>query len=332
VSICIANYNGMSLLPDCLDSIFRQEGEHMFEIIVHDDASTDDSANWLEAEHRNVKLLRSESNVGFCVANNRMVNVACGEFVLLLNNDAALFADALTTLLDDVLREPASGIRTLPQYDWESSVLVDRGCLLDPFCNPVPNLEVTRTSVAMTIGACLFMRRSIWDDLGGFPAWMDSLAEDVYLCCQARLRGHAIRVATGSGYRHRQGASFGGNRVQDGKLHSTFRRRALSERNKTASLVVLTPAPSVWPLVALHLLLLAAEGIVLSVLMRSLAPWHGIYAPTLRWTFSQRKMLLSRRRDEQAQRNTGLRRYFATTRFLPQKLRLLRRHGVPRLG
>jgi GT2 family glycosyltransferase len=332
VSVCIANYNGESLLRECLDSVFAQSLDGAFEVIVHDDASPDRSLELLRNEYPQVVLLESPANVGFSVSNNRMAAEARGEFLLLLNNDAALLPGALQRLVDTTSGPGAPAIATLPQYDWVTGNLVDRGCLLDPFCNPVPNLDPTRTSVAMTIGACLFLRRQLWNELGGFPAWMDSLAEDVYLCCQARLRGHRIGAAAGSGYRHRQGASFGGNRVQDGRLQTTYRRRALSERNKTAALVVLVPGPLAWLLLALHLFLLAAEGVAISALMRTLAPWRGIYGPTFHWTLSHLKMLLSLRRDQQSQRNTGLLRYFATTRWLPQKLRLLRRHGLPKLS
>ncbi len=42
-SVCIANYNGLSVLADCIDSVLDQSGDIPVEIIVHDDASTDDS-------------------------------------------------------------------------------------------------------------------------------------------------------------------------------------------------------------------------------------------------------------------------------------------------
>ena len=68
------------------------------------------------------------------------------------NNDAALFPDALTRLLEAARADPVEGILTLPQYDWTTGDLVDRGCLLDLFYNPVPNLKSGRNDVAMAIG------------------------------------------------------------------------------------------------------------------------------------------------------------------------------------
>jgi hypothetical protein len=65
----------------------------------------------------------------------------------------------------------------------------------------------------------------------------------MYLCCVARLWGHPVRALPASGYRHWQGKSFGGNRVADNRLSTTFRRRALSERNKTFVMAMTRPSP-----------------------------------------------------------------------------------------
>jgi GT2 family glycosyltransferase len=98
-SICIANYNGEHVLADCLDSLFSQRGAPPFEVIVHDDASTDGSLQLLRESYPQVAVIESHVNVGFCISNNRMVERANGEYILLLNNDAALMPDALATLL-----------------------------------------------------------------------------------------------------------------------------------------------------------------------------------------------------------------------------------------
>lgn len=328
-SVCIANYNGVGFVDHCIESVLAQQGGLPVEIIVHDDASTDGSAEWIKQRYPQVQLLVSHTNVGFCVANNRMVAKASGKFVLLLNNDAALQPDALQTLLAAAHRHAPTGILTLPQYDWRTGELVDRGSLLDPFYNPVPNLDAGREGVAYVLGACLFLERSAWEDLGGLPEWMESMAEDMYLCCLARLRGLPVQVARESGYRHRQGATFGGNRVDAGRLKTTYRRRFLSERNKTAVMVVCTPGQFVWLLLAVHLLALALEGILLSLLKRDMRLWREIYAPALAHALLQRRMLLARRDGVQRTRRIGLRAYLRPFTLLPRKLVLLRRHGLP---
>lgn len=330
-SICIANYNGVHMLAECLDSVLKQTSGVPIEIIVHDDASTDDSVAFLRERYPQVEILASSDNVGFCIGNNRMVAQARGEYLLLLNNDAALFPDALASLLEAARSQEQAGILTLPQYDWQSGELVDRGCLLDPFYNPVPNLDASRRDVAYVIGACMFLPRVLWNDLGGFPEWLGSLAEDMYLCCRARLCGLPVWVTRGSGYRHRQGKSFGGNRVDSGRLNTTYRRRYSSERNKTAVMVICTPTLLVWPLFALHLLMLAAEGPLLSLLKRNARVWRDIYGPTLAHVVRELGALRARRRAAQSGRRIGLRAYLRVFTAMPRKLVLLRRHGVPEM-
>ena len=328
VSVCIANFNGIEVLHDCIDSVLAQQGQAMVEILVHDDASTDGSVAWIRSRYPQVELLASEANVGFCVANNRLVADARGAYVLLLNNDAALFPDALAVLLQEASGSPTPGILTLPQYDWDSGALVDRGCLLDPFHNPVPNLSATRTDVAMVIGACMFMSRDLWHEIGGFPEWFGSIAEDMYACCVARLRGHPVRALLFSGYRHRQGASFGGNRVDQGKLRTTYRRRALSERNKTAVLAICTPGVLAWPMLALHCASLLVEGVVLSLLKRDWRLWRDVYRNALREVVLQRAWRDHRRRI-QSVRHVGVRDYLRPFVAMPRKLVMLARHGMP---
>lgn len=328
-SVCIANYNGVEVLADCIDSVLAQQGGLAIEIIVHDDASTDGSVEWMRQYYPNVELLAASENAGFCVANNRMVALARGEFVLLLNNDAALYPDALQVLVEAARGQPLPGIYMVPQYDWQSGDLVDRGCLLDPFYNPLPNLDPAQHDVAYVIGACLFTSHALWNELGGFPEWFGSIAEDMYLCCLARLRGLPVQVTPTSGYRHRQGASFGGNRAGESGLSTTYRRRALSERNKTAVMVICTPTAWVWPLLVLHVVVLCIEGVALALLKRDARIWREVYGGTIGCTLRSIGDWRARRRKEQRVRVAGLRAYWRMFVWRLRKLDLLRRHGVP---
>ncbi|RDS85292.1 glycosyltransferase family 2 protein [Dyella psychrodurans] len=330
-SVCIANYNGVGMLADCVDSVLAQQGDIGIEIIVHDDASSDDSVALLRTNYPQIELLASRENVGFCVANNRMVAHARGDFVLLLNNDAALYPDALLTLIEAARLQSSAGIVTLPQYDWETGVLVDRGCLLDPFYNPVPNLDPRRRDVAMVIGACLWVARDVWNELGGFPEWLESIGEDMYLCCVARLRGRPVQVTGASGYRHRQGVSFGGNRVTTQGLQTTFRRRYLSERNKIRVMVVCTPTLLVIPQLMLHILLLIIEGITLTAVRRDARIWHEIYGRVGTSVLRGFSTLWAKRHQEQRLRVVSLHGFLRPFVWMHRKLGLLYRYGMPRI-
>lgn len=330
-TICIANYNGANVLEACLDSVLSQTLAERLQIIVHDDGSQDESVALLKSKYPQVDLLVSDRNAGFCIGNNRMVNHARAPYVLLLNNDAALFPDAVETLLAMAEAADEPSILTLPQYDWQTGDLVDRGCRLDYFYNPVPNLDSEEENLAMTIGACLWSPVALWKQLGGFPEWMESLGEDLFLCCLARLRGARVRAADKSGYRHWQGKTFGGNRVHEGTLSTTVKRRRLSERNKTYALFVCTPTWGMWALLALHLCLLLCEGCILSLLKMSPRILTSIYLPVPAALLKNRTTLLKLRAETRRTRMVSARAYFSVFTRVPRKLSMLTRYGIPRI-
>jgi GT2 family glycosyltransferase len=332
-SVCIANYNGAEIIGACIESIIAQTWDFPVEIIVHDDASTDDSVAVIRRDFPFVRVIASTENVGFCISNNRMAEQARGEFILLLNNDAALAPDALATLYRHAQQQAMQGILSLPQYDWQSGQLVDRGCLLDPFYNPVPNLVAHRIEVAMVIGACLWIPKSLWHMLGGFPTWFESIAEDMYLCCRARRAGYPVEVCSTSHYRHWQGKSFSGIRPANAvQLISSYRRRRLSERNKTYTLVVCTPAPWLWLLLPVHLLLLAIEGLVLSAVKRESRIWREIYASAFASLGKNQNLLREARRQIRTLVTGQDLSYQQGFTYFPHKLRLLFSHGWPVLN
>lgn len=317
------------MIAGCINSVLAQQGKYSVEILVHDDASTDGSAEIVARDYPGVRLIRSESNVGFCVSNNRMVSEARGEYVLLLNNDAELLPNALQELLNEanVLSQPA--ILSLPQYDYFNGELIDRGCLLDPFFNPVPNLDSTRQDVAMVIGACLWIPTMLWVELGGFPEWFGSIGEDLYLCSRVRLAGYRVRILALSGYRHRVGQSFGGGKIADGRLVSTIRRRVLSECNKTFVMTVCTPALFLIPMLPLHLLMLLMEGVILSILKVNFRYFGQIYLPVFRELILKRSEWRSARVEVQNNKRISNLEFFSVFYWWPQKIKMLFRHGVP---
>jgi GT2 family glycosyltransferase len=331
--VCIANYNGAEVIEGCLNSVFTQDCDFSFEVLVHDDASTDGSANIVRDRYPNATLIPSEENVGFCISNNRMAAQARGKYILLLNNDAALFPDALRTLHAYAENQPYTGVLGLPQYDMETRKLLDIGSLCDPFLNPVPNLDEGRCDVAMVSGACLWIPRLLWEELGGFPDWFGSLAEDLYLCSLARLNGYSVQTLGISGFLHHVGKSFGGGKVTKGnRLASSRKRRALSERNKSFVMTLTYPTPLFQLIFPLHLVMLLVEGLVLALLKREWKVFRDIYMACLLSLWRERKSLFRLRQEIQAGRTTSWRAFVAPFIWRPHKLDLLLRHGVPRIG
>lgn len=90
VSIIIVNYNTKDLLFNCLDSIQTQTKEIDYEIIVFDNASNDGSIEMIKKEFPNIKLIKSNKNLGFGKANNLAAKTAKGKYLFLLNSDTKL--------------------------------------------------------------------------------------------------------------------------------------------------------------------------------------------------------------------------------------------------
>ena len=330
-SVCIANYNGAEVIEACLNSVFAQECHFSFEVIVHDDASSDGSKNIVRDRYPRVRLITSEDNVGFCISNNRMVLEANGKYILLLNNDATLWPNALRTLYEKAITSN-SAILSLPQYDAKTGKLVDIGSLCDPFLNPIPNLDTERRSVAMVSGACLWVPRMVWEELGGFPAWFHTVAEDAYLSYMARLRGYPVESIACSGFNHHLGHSLGGGGIKDQRLSTNIRRRALSERNKSIVMALAYPAPLFQLIFPIHLVLLMAEGLTLALLKKEWRVFRDIYGACFHSLWRERLRLFQLRREVQACRKISLCAFLAPIKWVPHKLRLLLRHGTPQIN
>lgn len=329
ISVCVANYNGEEIISDCIESILRQKNAPAFEILVHDDASTDNSLQVIE-EHESVRLIKSSDNVGFCISNNRMVAEARGEFILLLNNDAQLFEDALATLFEESRKHADKAVLGLPQYNYATRELVDFGLRLDYFSSSVPIKKSTEKDVAMVIGACIWVPANLWNRIGGFPEWFETNAEDVYLCCYARILGYRIYVPGKSGFLHMIGHTLGGGKSADKMLRISTRRRYFSERNRLFVQWLFYPVWLVPITTLLNLIVLTVEAIVLSIVNRKASLISDIYIRSQRDAFSMIRIVRSARGAAMQSRVISFFTFFRTFTFIPQKLRLLFSAGVPR--
>jgi GT2 family glycosyltransferase len=110
VSVVIVSFNTRDLLRDCLKSFAEQSAGITTEVIVVDNASKDKSADMVAAEFPDVRLIRTEVNLGFAGANNLGFPHATGRYVLLLNSDAFLKPQALQRCIQHMEQEPKVGI------------------------------------------------------------------------------------------------------------------------------------------------------------------------------------------------------------------------------
>jgi len=221
VSVIIPNWNGARFLPTCLSSLARQT-YHDFEIIVVDNASTDDSRELLAREFPNVRVLPLDRNRFFAGAVNAGIRATQSEIIVLLNNDTEAEPNWLKELLRALDANPNAGmaatkLRLFDQREklhsagdfyradgipgnrgvWE----IDRGQYDDP--NAEPRL------FGVCGGACAY-RRAMLDVIGLFDEDLKFNCEDVDLNWRARLAGYECVFAPRAIVYHMLSASGGG--------------------------------------------------------------------------------------------------------------------------
>lgn len=110
VSIIIVNWNLKDYLLDCIRSVLQHGGDLSVEIIVVDNASSDDSAGAVAREFPQVTLIENLENVGFAAANNQAMAIGTGRYYFLLNNDALVYEGVLPSLVEFMDSHPDVGI------------------------------------------------------------------------------------------------------------------------------------------------------------------------------------------------------------------------------
>lgn len=134
LSIIIVNTNTKRLVCECLESIYRHPPASSFEILVVDNASTDGSCEAIEAQFTGVRLIRNGRNLGFSEGNNRALEVARGENLLLLNSDTVVLPGSLDKLLEAMAADRSVGI-VAPKLIYPDGTL-------QMSYGPIPNLFV----------------------------------------------------------------------------------------------------------------------------------------------------------------------------------------------
>lgn len=217
VSAIIANWNGAHHLRICLPSLHAQTHPPL-EIIVVDNASTDDSA--AAAHEFGAKWLPLAKNSGLAPALNRGARIAAGEFLLFVNNDMRFDPDFVKALLDPLLRDGRAFASDGLQYDWEGTNAVHLATRLTksppPFTSSVefvpwlsfyPQAVSQPTSVFMGSAACMLTRQSAFMKLGGFDDRLPLGYEDIEICWRAGTLGWKMIYAPSAVCWHHVGAS-----------------------------------------------------------------------------------------------------------------------------
>ncbi len=211
LSILIVSYNTRDLTCECIKSINDSNLQMRYEVIVYDNASDDGSADSIEAQFPEVRLIRSDTNVGFAAANNIAAGSALGGWVLLLNPDtqvldkgiARLFQYAVTTnergIFGGASVTPGGavdfrscwarpGLWGLTMRALGVSSLAKKSKVFNP--EEMPDWQRdTIKEVDVITGCFLMLKKTTWDELGGFDVDYFMYSEETDLCLRAARNG-----------------------------------------------------------------------------------------------------------------------------------------------
>lgn len=196
LSILLVSYNSRRYLADCLESIRRFAPPGM-EVIMADNASSDDSIGFVAREYPWVRIVRSNRNLGFSAANNLAGKEALGKFILLLNADTVL-VEPIGPAVDWLDGHPEYAVLTINMVNGERVPSACTGRFPSPLrlillgnmlMAPEQFGDKYAYEVDWVQGSFLLMRGEQWSALGGLDENYFMYVEDVDLCKRVRDRG-----------------------------------------------------------------------------------------------------------------------------------------------
>lgn len=211
VSIIYVNYNSSNLLINSINSVIELTNGISYEIIVVDNNSHQKDTNKLKSycTTNDIKLIESDTNLGFGKANNLGAKYATGEYLFFLNPDTYLINNAITELFNFAkthnistcganlfsanLKPTLSYWMLMPSITDELSALCSNIPLKIKYNNSHEhNLTSTPKEVAFIIGADLMIHNNLFKQLNGFDKDFFMYFEETDLQYRAKKLGHKI--------------------------------------------------------------------------------------------------------------------------------------------
>jgi dTDP-glucose 4,6-dehydratase len=206
VSIIIPTYNGYTLLRECISSIYEKTVYRNFEIILVDNNSDDDiSINYMKKleDCGKIRLLRYPSAFNFSAINNFAAAHANGEVLVLLNNDTEVISkEWLTELTSQALRRGIGAVGALLLYPegtiQHAGVVVGLKGVAGHAHTNLPGdaygyfgLAQLAHDVSAVTGACLAVRRTLYEEIGGLDEKNLAVAfNDIDFCLRLAEKGY----------------------------------------------------------------------------------------------------------------------------------------------
>lgn len=214
LSIIIVNYNVKQFLENLIVSIRKSAQNIQYEIIVVDNASDDGSVEMVKKKFADVNLIANKNNKGFGAANNQALEIATGQYILLINPDTIVKEDTLKKLIKFLNENPTIGMATCKVLNndgtlqlacrrsfpgpWTSFTKVTGLSKLFPKSKLFAKYNLTYLDENMTYevdaisGSFMMMRRELYEKIGGFDADFFMYGEDLDFCYRTQQTGFKI--------------------------------------------------------------------------------------------------------------------------------------------
>lgn len=215
VSVLLVNYKTPEMTLECIKSILKNTKKIDYEIIVVDNGSADNSIDYLNEwliNYDNIIILDAKENLGFGKANNLAASYASGKYLFLLNNDTILIDNPIKEFFDfmekienlqigvcggnllDINQQPAHSYNVLPDIAFEKknaykfiTNMFKKSSIRSDY-NYTDNI----IEVGYITGADFFIRKSVFEQLGGFDKDFFMYSEESELCFRIKKAGYFI--------------------------------------------------------------------------------------------------------------------------------------------
>ncbi|HEX8923239.1 MAG TPA: glycosyltransferase family 2 protein [Patescibacteria group bacterium] len=241
VAVIVLNYNGIHLIDESLGSMLKQNFKNM-QLYMADDASTDNSIDYVSKKYPNVKIIKGGVNRGTAGVSNFAVNEVKEPYIVLASNDMFFDKNCVKELYNTITSKKKAGICTSVLLKHEpfpdglyhvdnAGFDVDIFGFIEPKYRDAAQKDLPKKTFETfaTCGGCFIIRRDLYLKLGGFDNNFWSLSDDVDLCWRTRLLGFKNYTNPKSFLLHHMSATL--------KKEKQGKTRYLSERNNLTMLL-----------------------------------------------------------------------------------------------
>ena len=206
IAVVILNYNGVHWLERFLYQVIKNSPEA--EVIVTDNASSDNSISYLKENFPKTRLIQNKNNDGYAGGYNKALSQVNADYFVLLNTDVEVSSNWIMPVIDLMDKDPkkAACQPKIKQYHNKAFFEYAGACggFLDKFGFPYCRGRIFETieedkgqyenvmEVFWATGACLFIRASSFFEIGGFDDEFFAHMEEIDLCWRLQKSGYKI--------------------------------------------------------------------------------------------------------------------------------------------